>query len=76
MSKVFLTNGQVIDITQEESLKLAKLIMFLPDWRSIGIRGRKFTVKDIDLKKGREYRNPQMKLFESKREKNKHIDLG
>ena len=48
MPELFLTGGRVLQITDAESLHLAKCIMLLPDWKQVKIQGTVFRLDEID----------------------------
>ena len=48
MPELFLTGGRVLQITDEESMHLAKCIVMLPEWRQVRIQGVTFRLDEID----------------------------
>lgn len=83
MSKLFLKDGREFDLTEEQSIQLAKLIFLIPEWKKIRFsNGAIFCLDDIDHDKGREYRKPQLKLLDFEqvepveKKKKEIVDLG
>lgn len=63
MSHVYLKDGRRIDITYDESVRLAKYIMLIPDFKVFMMGGVSFATKDIDYEAERLSKLPQqMKL--------------
>jgi len=64
MPELFLTGGRIIQITDEESLHLAKCIMLLPDWRQVRIRDVVFRLDEIDIEALRKSKLPKQEHFD------------
>lgn len=65
MPQLFLTGGRVIEITDDESLHLAKCIMLLPEWRQVQVHGVAFRLDEIDVEAQRLSKLP----------KQEHLDI-
>lgn len=53
MGKIILRDGTVVELTEEQDFKLAKMIMYLPNHKLMKIAGATFSANDIDLEAGR-----------------------
>ena len=48
MGRQFLKDGRVLDLTEEQSIYLAQLVFFIPDYKTIKMNDQVFTLADID----------------------------
>jgi len=48
VGKIFLKDGRVLDLTEDQSLYLARITMFIPNFKTIKLNDEVFTLKDID----------------------------
>jgi hypothetical protein len=56
---VFLKNGKQFEIDEEQSIRLAKYIMLLPDFKYFTLAGERLCIKDIDFEAHRLSKLPQ-----------------
>jgi len=59
MGRVYLKDGRILDITEEQSIYLAKLFFFIPDHKSIKLADEVFTFADLDYDAYRRAKLPQ-----------------
>ena len=59
MGKAYLRNGTIIDLSEEQTIALAKAIMILPWHKMIKLNGVEFCVNDLDLEAKRIAELPQ-----------------
>lgn len=49
MAEWFLTGGRILNVTEEQSLNIAKCYMMLPEWKKITVNGTTFRLDEIDV---------------------------
>lgn len=59
MGKIVLNDGTLIELTDEQSISLAKAIMILPHHKLLIMDGVTFSVNDIDQEASKKARLPQ-----------------
>lgn len=64
MPELFLTGGRVLQITDKESMHLAKCIVMLPEWRQVRIQGVTFRLDEIDHEAKRLSKLPKQEHFD------------
>jgi len=64
MPELFLTGGRVLQITDAESIHLAKCILLLPDWKQVKIQGTVFRLDEIDPEAQRLSKLPKQEHFD------------
>ena len=64
MPELFLTGGRILQITDDESLHLAKCIMLLPEWKKLRIQNVVFRLDEIDIEAQRLSRLPKQEMFD------------
>jgi hypothetical protein len=63
LNKIYLKDGRVIELTEDESMKLAKYMMLLPEHKVFSMGGISFAIKDLDYDAKEKAKLPQqMKL--------------
>lgn len=59
MGLVILRDGTRIELTEDQDMRLAKMIMLLPAHRLVTVNGVTFSQNDIDLEAERKAKLPQ-----------------
>lgn len=86
MPELFLTGGRIIQITDEQSIHIAKCIMLLPDWKQVKVGGVTFRMDEIDVEAQRlsklpkqehlDIRVPVVDVEKRSRKKQKSLDFA
>lgn len=64
MPELFLTGGRILQITDDESMHLAKCIVMLPEWKQVKIQGTVFRLDEIDHEAKRLSKLPKQEHFD------------
>jgi len=59
MGTIYLKDGRTLNLTMEQSIDLAKLFFFIPDFKTITVNGETFAMRDIDTEMYRKMQLPQ-----------------
>jgi len=59
MGTLFLKDGRVLELSDEQTMYLAKLIFFIPNHKQIKLNGEIFTLDDLDHEAKRLSQLPQ-----------------
>lgn len=59
MGFVYLSRGRRVELTYDESIKLAKYIMLLPDFKKFILGGVWFSTSEIDLETEKKSKLPE-----------------
>lgn len=59
MNKVYLKNGVVVELDNDESIRLAKYMMLLPEYKVFTLGGVSFAIKDLDYDAKEKAKLPQ-----------------
>ncbi len=64
MPQLFLTGGRILEITEEQSMTIAKAMMLLPDWKQLKIGDVVFRLDEIDHEAKRLSKLPKQEHFD------------
>lgn len=64
MPELFLTGGRILEITEEQSMTIAKAMMLLPEWKQLKIGDVVFRLDEIDHEAKRLSRLPKQEHFD------------
>jgi hypothetical protein len=64
MPELFLTGGRILEITEEQSMTIAKAMMLLPEWKQLKIGDVVFRLDEIDHEAKRLSKLPKQEHFD------------